>query len=88
MENILKSTAKNAPPGSVRIVWVSSLVSVQTPQGGIHFDDEGAPKVLENSMLNYMQSKVGNIFLAAMAAQVLGEFGIISVVSISLFSEI
>ena len=47
------------------------------------WDDEiGKPKVLKVPMENYMESKVGNVFLASQAALRLGGSGIISVVGI------
>ena len=51
------------------------------PPGGIQFDEKsGSPKVLANTMHNYMQSKVGNVFLASEAAKRLGGDGVISMV--------
>lgn len=58
------------------------MIAVSVPQGGIVFDEKtGAPKVLKNAMENYMESKVGNVFLASEAARRLGGDGIISLVS-------
>ena len=69
-------------PDSVRIVWVSAMITFSVPPGGIQFSKEsGNPKVLKNKMQNYMQSKVGNVFLASEAAKRVGKNGIISVVS-------
>ncbi|KAF2798087.1 NAD(P)-binding protein [Melanomma pulvis-pyrius CBS 109.77] len=49
---------------SVRIVWVSSLLNVSTPEGGVQFDSEtGMPKQFKG-MQNYMQSKAGAYLLA------------------------
>ena len=83
MEPILKRTsAKAAEPGRVRIVWLASLINISTAQGGIVFDEKtGGPKVLENAMENYMESKVGNVFLASVTAERLAADGIISTVS-------
>ena len=74
-------TAESTPPDRVRIVWVSSMISILMPPGGIQFDEKsGGPKVLANAMNNYMQSKVGNLFLASEAAKRVGTDGVISVV--------
>lgn len=84
LEGVLKSTAAQQPadqPNGVRVVWLSSMVAVGTHQNGIVFDEKtGAPKVLKNSMENYMESKVGNLFLASEAAKSWEKDGIISVV--------
>lgn len=41
----------------------------------------GSPKILSDPMNNYMQSKVGNVFLAHEWARKLGGEGILSMVS-------
>ncbi|KAH7382246.1 short-chain dehydrogenase [Pyrenochaeta sp. MPI-SDFR-AT-0127] len=52
------------PNPSIRVVWVSSLLSLSTPQGGVQFDSStGLPKQLR-AMENYMQSKAGVYLLA------------------------
>ena len=99
LEPILKKTAAatNSTLG-VRIVWLSSMIAVSVPQGGIITNSDGSPKVVkvrrhlktdrhaslylcwQNAMENYMQSKAGNVFLAAETAQRLSKDGIISVV--------
>ena len=83
LEPILIRTARAEPtPDKVRVVWVSSMITTSVPPGGIQFSKEsGGPKVLKNRMQNYMQSKVGNVFLASEAAKRVGKHGIISVVS-------
>ncbi|PYI34388.1 NAD(P)-binding protein [Aspergillus indologenus CBS 114.80] len=75
----LRRTAASAEPGSVRVVWVASLLSAFVAHGGIVFDEErGAPTVLKNAMENYMQSKVGNVFLAREMARRVGGDGVMS----------
>lgn len=85
LEPILTRTAHaKSAPNAVRIVWLSSAISMTSivPHGGIHFDEEcGSPKVLQNYMQNYMQTKVGNVFLASEAAKRLGRDNVISVAS-------
>jgi NAD(P)-dependent dehydrogenase (short-subunit alcohol dehydrogenase family) len=51
------------PNQSIRVVWVSSLLNLSTPQGGVQLDTNGSPKQLK-SMENYMQSKAGVYLLA------------------------
>ena len=78
---VLQRTAASAEPGSVRVVWVASLLSAFVAHGGIVFDEEtGAPQVLKNAMENYMQSKVGNVFLASEMARRFGGDGVMSLV--------
>lgn len=79
----MKKTAATAAsaPCSVRIVWVTSLLQAGPPVGGMLFDDKGAPQVLPKSMENYMQSKVGQAWLANEFASRLDKYKIMSVVS-------
>jgi retinol dehydrogenase-12 len=84
LEPILIRTAKMAdtPKESVRIVWVTSLLlGGRLPSGGISFQADGTPVLLTKGMDNYMQSKVGDAWLADKFAKRLGEHGILSVVS-------
>ena len=82
LEPILIRTAHaESTPGAVRVVWLSSMLTAGVTPGGIQLDEKsGGPKVLKNAMQNYMQSKVGNLFLASEAAKRLGGDGIISMV--------
>jgi retinol dehydrogenase 12 len=83
LEPILKSTAATSEPDTVRIVWLGSLVNIGTHAGGIVWDEKkGGPTVLKNAMENYMQTKVGNIFLAHEAAERLSSDGVLSFVSL------
>jgi len=73
-----------------RVVWVSSMISLGAPKGGIVWDSDSeginnGPKLAKASMENYMQSKVGSVFLAHEYARRLGRDGVISVVSFSFF---
>jgi retinol dehydrogenase-12 len=82
LEPILLETAASAQANSVRILWVASLVAVGTTQDGIRFDEKsGNPQALSNPMEHYMQSKVGNIFLASETGKRLKDTGIINLVS-------
>ena len=81
LEPVLRSTAAAEPPSTVRIVWVSSMVAVGTPKGGVIFDKAGSPKMLKKAMENYMQSKAGVVYLAAEMARMVGGDGVLSLVS-------
>lgn len=86
LEPVLKKTAASCEPDSVRTVWLGSLFNVGTAAGGIVFDEAtGAPRVLKNAMQNYMQSKVGNAFLAAESARRLGSDGVVSLVRLTTY---
>jgi retinol dehydrogenase 12 len=86
---LLKRTAQSAPPDSVRVVWLSSMLSAGVVKGGITFDPRSdAPQVLKNSMENYMQSKVGNLFIASEMSKHYGSDGILSLVGALLFSHL
>lgn len=80
LEPILKKTAAttNSPLG-VRVVWVSSMLATSVPDGGLVTNDDGSPKVLKNAMENYMQSKVGDHYLAVEKGLRSGKDGIINV---------
>jgi retinol dehydrogenase-12 len=76
---VLKSTAATAPSGTVRVVWLGSLLDF-AEKGGVQFDEgTGQPKLHSAQQTNYMQSKVANAFLASEFAQRYGRDGIISV---------
>lgn len=86
LEPILTRTARvESTPNCVRIVWLASMITASVPPGGIQFNEKsGSPKILKNAMQNYMQSKVGNVFLASEAAKRFGDDGIISMVGLTL----
>jgi len=77
LEPTLKATAAlpDTPRDSVRVVWVSSLLNLGTPQGGVSFDSNGNPVQLK-AMDNYMQSKAGMYLLANEFAARQGESGV------------
>ncbi|GKT74343.1 short-chain dehydrogenase protein [Colletotrichum tofieldiae] len=75
----LRVAAAQRPPGSVRIVWASSLsMETLSPPGGIDFAllGKGATEVPSR---DYAMSKCGNWFLAMEGAKRHGPDGIISV---------
>ncbi|KAI1459644.1 NAD(P)-binding protein [Annulohypoxylon moriforme] len=80
LEPILLSTAtKQKPSSSVRIVWVSSMLDIGTPKGGIIWDAQTDEPALHSDMMaNYIQSKAGVTFLGHEFAKRLDDKGIIS----------
>ncbi|KAI7968689.1 hypothetical protein EIK77_005705 [Talaromyces pinophilus] len=86
---LLKNTVASAPKDSVRVVWLSSVIAHGVVRGGFVFDDRtGTPAVLKDPMENYMQSKVGNVFLASEMARRMGEYGILSLVGLNPFENV
>jgi len=79
-------TATGLPKGSVRLVWVVSMISQGAPAGAMQFDSNGVPVILKDAMTNYMQTKVGGTWLADLFAQRMGDKGVLSVVSLDLRS--
>lgn len=75
------SSTQGLRKGSVRIVWVTSMLQRGSPAGGMQFDGDGEPVYLEPFMANYMQSKVGCAWLADKFARRMGDKGVLSVVS-------
>ena len=74
----LRRTAQNAPPAAVRVIWTSSIVVDATaPNCGMNISDLENPP--PDQQLNYLNSKVGNWFLASSLAALVGSEGILSV---------
>ena len=57
------------------------MMHLDTIDGGMIFTKDGVPKVLPKPMLNYIQSKVGESWIAAEFAKRLADNKILSVVS-------
>jgi NAD(P)-dependent dehydrogenase (short-subunit alcohol dehydrogenase family) len=75
----LQHTAKTAPPATVRVIWTSSIV-VDVPARKVGLDLAELEHPHADPQHNYVNTKVGNWFLAdALAAQVGGD-GILSLV--------
>ncbi|KAJ3959934.1 hypothetical protein N0V92_003430 [Colletotrichum tropicale] len=84
LQERLRDTAamQGVAKGSVRVVWIASMISLGAPKGGVVWNAANdAPKELGDSMGDYMQSKVGVVFLAKEFANRTENDGIISVVS-------
>ncbi|KUI56509.1 hypothetical protein VP1G_03814 [Cytospora mali] len=64
---------------SVRVVWVSSMIQLGTPKGGVTWDSQGQKPNLLEGMDQYMQTKAGAVFLAHEWGERLGIDGIVSV---------
>ncbi|KAF4625974.1 hypothetical protein G7Y89_g12189 [Cudoniella acicularis] len=81
LEPILASTSTqpDTPAGSVRVVWVVSVLQGQLQKGGMAFELDGTPKILTGFMANYMQSKVGLAWITGLFADRLGGKGVLSV---------
>ena len=79
----MQRTAATMPsePYSVRVLWIATYLSMGAPPGGMVFDDKGAPQAIPKVFPNYMQSKVGNAWLASDFATRLAQDKIMSVVS-------
>ena len=75
---ILRSTAKTSPPATVRVIWTSSIVvDVSAPKCGINLADLEHPP--PDQQRNYLNSKLGNWFLADALATQVGAEGILIV---------
>jgi retinol dehydrogenase-12 len=77
---ILKQTAQNSAPNSVRVTWASSIgTTMLSPKGGVSFEGNSVKYPLSTPEKDYGQSKAGNTLLAAEFANRYGIDGIISV---------
>ncbi len=74
------ATLESSKPYSVRVVFVTSLLQLGAPAGGIQFDEHGTPKVLK-AFPNYMESKVGSAWLAYEYSKLLDKDRVLCVVS-------
>lgn len=83
---LMVQTARAQPSerNSIRVVWVSSMVNANGPKGGIIWDEAlNKPKLLSGGMDQYMQTKVGGVYLAHEWGERLAGDGIVSVVSLN-----
>lgn len=78
---ILVKTAKSAPAGSVRVVWVSSSATeLMSPKNGVHLDNLDYKKD-QSANIKYGVSKAGNFYHSTEYAKHHKSDGITSVVS-------
>ena len=76
---LLRSTVRESPPGSVRIVWTSDLeVDKNALKGGITMADLVSPP--QDPTKNFVASKVGNCCLATEVGRTVNPYGIMLVV--------
>lgn len=77
---LLTKTAAISAPNSVRVTWAASVALDGAPEHGIEWNDKKkAPATHKSQSVNYAQSKVGNLFLAAEFARRHGrETGVVS----------
>ncbi|KAM0263569.1 hypothetical protein ACHAQJ_001189 [Trichoderma viride] len=63
---LLESTAKSRPAGSVRVVWLGSLmIPLMAPKGGMDLDNLDYKKKWPDVNVRYAVSKTGNLFLGS-----------------------
>ncbi|KAL7942526.1 hypothetical protein V8C42DRAFT_331257 [Trichoderma barbatum] len=75
---LLVSTAKSSPTGSVRVVWLGSVViQLMAPRGGIDLDNLDYKKTWPDINVRYAVSKTGNLFIGSEWAKRDAENGIL-----------
>ena len=57
---LTKTAAATNSPLGVRVIWLSSMIAVSVPKGGIIMDKDGSPKVLKVN-LGGRQGRVGSL---------------------------
>ncbi|OTA54473.1 NAD(P)-binding protein [Hypoxylon sp. EC38] len=86
---LLRTAAQENSFGNTRIVWVSSMLDIGTPKGGVVWVPQlGTPSLHPDMMANYMQSKTGVTFLGHEFAKKLGGNGIISTISFAILATL
>ncbi|KAF2228482.1 putative steroid dehydrogenase [Viridothelium virens] len=74
----LRKAARNVNSATVRVIWLSSIaVDLSAPKTGMNLSDLENPP--SNQQHNYVNSKIGNWFLASSLATQVGPEGILSV---------
>jgi NAD(P)-dependent dehydrogenase (short-subunit alcohol dehydrogenase family) len=76
---ILKETAKTAPEGSVRVVWVSSSAVGMAPKPAIDFSNMDYKKE-ESTYVKYGRSKAGSVLHSVELARRTSDQGVLSLV--------
>lgn len=67
LQPLLEQTAASSSAGTTRVLWAGSMgIDVASPSpGGLLWDEESdQPKILNDPMTNYAQTKTGNLFIA------------------------
>jgi NAD(P)-dependent dehydrogenase (short-subunit alcohol dehydrogenase family) len=79
---VLESTAKSLPAGSVRVIWLGSLmIPLMAPKGGMDFDNLDYKKKWPDEKVRYAVSKTGNLFIGSEWAKRDADNGIVHLVS-------
>ncbi|KAG6013826.1 hypothetical protein E4U43_007091 [Claviceps pusilla] len=77
---LLKQTAANSPPASVRVIWASSLATnLMSPAGGVMLGEDGGPVDPWFHFAKYGQSKAINLLYAVEFHRRYAADGILSV---------
>ena len=77
---ILTHTAQTAPPGSVRVIWVSSLAAeLASPKGGLDMNNLDYKKD-QSPLTKYAISKAGNVLHSQQYARLHKEDRIVGLV--------
>lgn len=79
---LLVQTAKTSPPNSVRVIWLGSSITEQSPKDGVVLDNLDYKKD-QMAWTKYAVSKAGNYYYGTEYAKQHKSDGIISVVSLS-----
>jgi len=78
---LLVSTAKCSPAGSVRVIWLGSIViPLQAPKTGMDLDNLDYKKKDESDGTRYAVSKAGNLFIGTEWARRDAEAGVVHLV--------
>lgn len=79
---VIESTAKSSPAGSVRVIWLGSLmIQLMAPKGGIDLDNLDYKKKWLDEYTRYSASKAGNLFIGSEWARQDADNGILHLVS-------
>ncbi|KAM0522498.1 hypothetical protein ACHAPE_002088 [Trichoderma viride] len=63
---VIESTAKSSPAGSVRVIWLGSLmIQLMAPKGGVDLDNLDYKKKMLDEYTRYSASKAGNLFIGS-----------------------
>ncbi|RFU33186.1 hypothetical protein B7463_g3198, partial [Scytalidium lignicola] len=75
---LLISTAKSSPVGSVRVIWLGSIViHLQAPKTGMDLDNLDYKKKPEDDATRYAISKTGDLFIGSEWARRDAETGVV-----------
>lgn len=79
---VIESTAKSSPTGSVRVIWLGSLmIQLMAPKGGMDLDNLDYKKKWLDEYTRYSASKAGNLFIGSEWGRRDADNGILHLVS-------